>query len=542
MRRPILLPVLLLLPTAQAFAQGFPSAPINWNLPSGGLLDGGITNGYYMMGGTSYGSSNVGSENWSVADMDGDGRLDLVVTAQMNANGYIQEFSPGSNSYWKVYLNTGSGFSTTATNWSLPTGGLLDGGITNGYYMMGGTSYGSSNVGSENWSVADMDGDGRLDLVVTAQMNANGYIQEFSPGSNSYWKVYLNTGSGFSATATNWSLPSGGLLDGGITNGYYMMGGTSYGSSNVGSENWSTADMDGDGRLDLVVTAQMNANGYIQEFSPGSNSYWKVYLNTGSGFSTTATNWSLPSGGLLDGGITYGYQTMGGTSFGNSNVGSENWSTADMDGDGRLDLVVTAQMNANGYIQEFSPGSNSYWKVYLNTGSGFSTTATNWSLPSGGLLDGGITYGYQTMGGTSYGNSNVGSENWSVADMDGDGRLDLMVTAQMNANGYIQEFSPGSNSYWKVYLNSAGTTSMDERYTNDGIHLFPVPADASLNFSSSEEVRILELFDLSGKAVMQQRCSTLRGSIGTERLEPGTYLLRLHLRDSMRAARVIILH
>jgi general secretion pathway protein G len=38
-------------------------------------------------------------------------------------------------------------------------------------------------------------------------------------------------------------------------------------------------------------------------------------------------------------------------------------------------------------VQEFSPGSNSYWKVYTNTGNGFSTSATNWTLPEGGYLD-----------------------------------------------------------------------------------------------------------------------------------------------------------
>lgn len=443
----------IILPLLSA-AQGFGTSPTNWPLPSGGRLEGGITYGYNALGGSAASGQNTGSETWGVADMNGDGRPDLVVTAALNGSGQDIQFTQGGNSYWKVYLNSGSGFSGSYTTWSTPEGGKLSGGITYGFNALGGTANNTQTTGSESWSLADLDGDGRPDLVVTAVLNGSGQDQEFSPGSNSFWNVFHNNGGGFDPGSTVWSLPSGGKLEGGVTLGFNALGGTAQNGQNSGSESWAITDMNGDGRPDLVVTASYNSGAYAQEFSPGSNSYWKVFTNNGSGFSSSSSNWNLPAGGRLEGGVTYGYNALGGTAASGQNSGSETWSVADMNGDGRPDLVVTASYSSGAYAQEFSPGSNSYWKVYTNTGSSFNTSSSEWSLPSGGRLEGGVTYGYNALGGTAASGQNSGSESWAIADLNSDDKPDLVVTASYSSGNNAQEFSPGNNSYWKLYSNT----------------------------------------------------------------------------------------
>ena len=59
MRHATLLCLALLTSHELVLAQGFPTSAVNWGLPSGGLLEGGITYGYNALGGTaSYLQSN----------------------------------------------------------------------------------------------------------------------------------------------------------------------------------------------------------------------------------------------------------------------------------------------------------------------------------------------------------------------------------------------------------------------------------------------------------------------------------------------------
>ncbi len=437
---------LLLLPSLASFlltgsvlAQGFPATSVQWGLPAGGEVYNGVNMGFWN---TADFGNDTGSDGWSTLDMNGDGLPDLVITSQRNANGYMVEFSPASNSYWKVHLNTGSGFSTTATNWSLPAGGEVYNGVNMGFWSL--SDFGN-DTGSDGWTTMDMNGDARPDLVVMSQRNANGYMVEFSPASNSYWKVYLNTGSGFSTTSANWPVPAGGEVYNGVNMGFWS---TSDFGNDTGSDGWTTMDMDGDARPDLVVMSQRNANGYMVEFSPTSNSYWKVYQNTGSGFSSTSTSWLVPAGGEVYNGVNMGFWST--ADFGND-TGSDGWTTMDMNGDARPDLVLTSQRNANGYMMEFSPASNSYWKVYQNTGSGFSSTSANWPVPAGGEVYNGVNMGFWST--ADFGND-TGSDGWTTMDINGDARPDLVLTSQRNANGYMVEFSPSNNSYWKAHLNT----------------------------------------------------------------------------------------
>jgi hypothetical protein len=164
------------------------------------------------------------------------------------------------------------------------------------------------------------------------------------------------------------------------------------------------------------------------------------------GFSTSATNWGLPAGGTLDNGVNYGFNALSGAASNLEDQGSQSWNLVDMDGDGLTDLVVPAEVTANGYTQEFIPNSNSFWKVYQNTGSGFSTSATNCGLPAGGMLQNGITYGFYSTSGQSASFQDQGTRSWDLVNMNGDVRPDLVVNAEKGSSGYVQEFIPNSNS------------------------------------------------------------------------------------------------
>ncbi|WP_343785919.1 T9SS type A sorting domain-containing protein [Wandonia haliotis] len=342
----------------------------------------------------------VNSTNYSLIDMNGDGKPDMV-DAQDNASGVVW-LTGGSVPYWKVYLNTGSGFSSTAQNWTIP--------VVEDYAQS------LDQVNSTNYSLIDMNGDGKPDLV-DAQDNASGVVW-LTGGSVPYWKVYLNTGSGFSSTAQNWTIP--------VVEDYAQS------LDQVNSTNYSLIDMNGDGKPDMV-DAQDNASGVVW-LTGGSVPYWKVYLNTGSGFNSSAESWTIP--------VVEDYaQSL-------DQVNSTNYSLVDMNGDGKPDMV-DAQDNASGVVW-LTGGSVPYWKVYLNTGSGFSSTAQNWTIP--------VVEDYaQSL-------DQVNSTNYSLIDMNGDNKPD-MVDAQDNASGVVW-LTGGSVPYWKVYLNTgSGFNSSAESWT-----------------------------------------------------------------------------
>jgi len=451
----ILYSIIFLLIAFDGSCQGFAPAFTTWAVPIGGKQTSLGNWGFNSLGDTASTNSILDNQTWSLVDLNGDGKSDLVVTAQNNASGYDTVFSPSSNPYWKVYLNTDSGFSNTATNWTVPIGGRQTSAGNWGFNALGGSASSNSILDNQTWSILDINGDGKLDLVVTAQNNASGYDIVFGSTDNPYWKVYYNTGSGFATTATNWTVPIGGKETSVGNWGFNALGGSASTNSILNSQTWSLVDLNADGKSDLVVTAQNNTSFYDTVFSPTSNPYWKVYYNTGSGFSTTATNWTVPIGGRQTSVGNWGFNDIGGSASTNSILNSQTWSIVDLDGDGKLDLVVTAQNNASFYDTVFSPTTNPYWKVYFNTGSGFITTATNWTVPIGGRQTSVGNWGFNDIGGSASTNSILDSQTWSLVDLNGDQKSDLVVAAQNNASFYDTVFSPDSNPYWKVYFNTS---------------------------------------------------------------------------------------
>jgi len=318
------------------------------------------------------------ADDLAIADVNGDGKLDLVVTASSSTNEFL------------VLLGDGTGGFTTSTSLDLTNTGFDAGGAT----------------------LADMDGDGDLDVIyasynspivrvlyndgtggyqagsqmyvypgqksmITGDVNGDGITDAVSVNSNSSIMVFLgNRQGGFQSITTNTSLAA-------------------YNSNAL-----TLADMNGDGKLDLVTSS--------------SNHAVFVMLGDGTGGFTPESGYDL---GWLD---------------------SPNLVTiADVNGDGKLDALTgnyntvsvllgdgTGHFTSSTTVSvERDPKSiavadiNGDGKLDLITANSFSSSVSvRWGDGNGGFSGGmDIGVGYQP-------------ETLKVADVNKDGKMDIIVT------------------------------------------------------------------------------------------------------------------
>lgn len=177
------------------------------------------------------------SQKWFVADINNDGRADLIAVR-----------NDAGNATTDVYLSTGSGF--TYATWETQGGGFWD---------------------AQKWFVGDVNGDGRPDL-----------INVFDGGGAANVDVHLNTGSAFQIQ--RWLTNTGPYAD---------------------SQKWFVGDVSGDGRADLVNV-----------YNDQSLATIDVRLSTGSAFDYK--QWEVRAGGYSD---------------------TQKWALADPKGKGTLDMI-----------------------------------------------------------------------------------------------------------------------------------------------------------------------------------------------------------
>ncbi|MHA3789983.1 T9SS type A sorting domain-containing protein, partial [Flavobacterium hauense] len=232
-------------------------------------------------------------------------------------------------------------------------------------------------------------------------------------------------------------------------------------------------------------------------FLNGQQKYWKVYLNNGSGFSATATQWNIPA--VLDEyehRFAYDYHVV-----------------VDMNGDSKPDLVHTENPATNNDYDPFLNGQQKYWKVYLSNGSGFSATATQWNIPV--VLDEyehRFAYDYHV-----------------VVDMNGDLKPDLIHTENPATNNEYDPFLNGQQKYWKVYLNNSSTLgTVGFENTANQISIYPNPSNGIFKLELKGELAqdyTLEIFNLQGQRVYQNSLINLQ-EIDLSNQADGMYLLK----------------
>ena len=378
---------------------GWSGDQAKWHAPDGDF----ITSGY--------------DQGRRVYDLNGDGMFDFVVSRH--------DYTQPANRQWlkETFLNSKDGFSLTPNWWPVPLG----------YFTYKANDPGGDR--DDGRRLVDLTGDGIPELVAAAQWSPAG-------GPNGQYKdAYefknLDQQNPRWEENTNWNLPEGYFVywnrfDGGIR----------------------FADLNGDGLNDLSIAVDnIQPSGY----PPGASVPRRVstYINTGSSWQRDS-RWDLPTGN---------YYTV--------NIASEFFPTAgdggvrlvDINGDGLADLLIardgnkaTYLNNGSGWIRNDSyniPDGDfanngrdqgrmlvdingdglpdlviaraGYHAVYINTSSGWRRD-DSFNITDGDFVD-----------------SNGQDQGRYLADLDGDGIIDLCIA---------------KDGYKKAYLNEAGVPDL----------------------------------------------------------------------------------
>jgi len=234
----------------------------------------GITGKWYVM--LSTGSSFADQGAWAtgkyatwndsanrihLADVNGDGKADVIL-------------GPDVYGKWYVMLSTGSSFADQ------------------GAWITG--KYANWRTAADRIRIADVNGDGRADVILGPQTNTGN------------WYVMLSTGASFA------------------DQGAWITG--KYANWDAYWQRIRNVDVNGDGKADIVLGPQRN------------NGSWYVMLSTGSNFAD--------QGAWITG------------AYGNWDTEWQRISNADVNGDGKADIILGPQTNTGNWYVMLSRGSS----------------------------------------------------------------------------------------------------------------------------------------------------------------------------------------
>jgi RHS repeat-associated protein len=320
-------------------------------------------------------------------DVNGDGYADAVKYFNSNlASGTVMPTSI-------IYLNTGSSFSTSTT-WTLPQP------VANKLAFAGTDNTGTYDLGAR---FVDVNDDGYTDIMWSINKNIAGY------GNVNIRKTYINNKTDGWTESTQWAPPSDVYFNADAT------------ANGTGGGN-DLADVNGDGLIDIIKAYRYSTNG-----GSSYTSITKTYLNTGSGWQQTGSQWNLPQ--PIEDNITF-------------DVGTR---IVDLNGDGLVDVLRHVDSQYNQAVLEFD-------KAYLNTGNGWvEDTSGAWKspMPFVKLL-------------TEYGPKSLGTR---LVDINGDGLTDIFAyeTGALTASQ-------------KIYVNTGKGWS-------DQTSTWAIPANALINYA-----------------------------------------------------------
>jgi hypothetical protein len=332
----------------------------------------------------------------AIADLDGDGKLDFVVTNDLSK-------------ILSIYRNTSAlGIISFADNLDYLTGAY-----------------------PVDVAISDFDGDGRPDIAVANSQNSS--ISIFKNNSTAGTILFANRVD-FSITSGSNSLTAGDFDNDGkpdlaaanyssssisVLKNISTVGNISFANKvDFSTENnplyISNADLNGDGKPELIISCFNSNNITIMQNS-------SILANVS--FSSIAYDLGSDSNGA---------------------------SIGDLDGDGKPDLVV----------------SGSASKVYVLKNTGLS-----------GNISFGPKVGYEIDRSSSY---------VFIADLDGDGKPDLAV---------------GSFGSVFVLRNTTPATFINENVVNDEIVIYPNPGAGIYNINSNKKIESIVVTDMSGKVI-----------------------------------------
>ncbi len=405
-----------------------------------------------------YGSGGYASYSVAVADVNGDGKPDMVVANWCASNGNCTNGSIG------VLLGNGDGTFQTAVG------------------------YDSGGIYVRSVAVADVNGDGKPDVVVANQC-ANSNCTNGSIG------VLLGNGDGTFQTAV------------------------SYGSDGIYADSVAVADVNGDGKPDLLVANECtssnctngsvsvllgNGDGTFQtavSYGSGGEYAWSVAVAdvNGDGKPDLLVSNECASGNCANGSVSVLLGNGDGTfqtavSYGSGGEDALSVAVADVNGDGKPDLLVSNLCasnsnclngsvsvllgNGDGTFQtavSYGSGGQDAWSVAVADVNGdgkpdllvSNECASNCTNGSVSVLLGNGDGTFQTAVG--YGSGGEDALSVAVADVNGDGKLDLLVSNLCASNGTCVNGSAG------VLLgNGDGTFQAAGSYGSGGEYAYSV--------------------------------------------------------------------
>jgi hypothetical protein len=299
---------------------------------------------------------------------------------------------------WLVYINDRSGFTTTPIDFALPPP--------------------PSSASCATTAIFDVNGDLLPDYVETT------LCTDPTVGT-SRWLVYLNEKTGFAQTSVAYALPPG------FSAGAFASTSASSATCTGGKDApaFEVLDINGDEVVDFVIFQSCT------DPSVGTSA-WQVYLGSASGAAQTAATFALPTAPVVTTGA-FGAATA--TLSCSSTVTRPAYGLLDYNVDGKPDLVVTQECS------DATVGTTS-WQWYENSGAGFAATPVGIALPS---LTGAPAGSFATFSFAGQCANGSGTPTYTVADIDGNTVLDLLVTRDCSDD-------LTGVSYWDVYPSVAG--------------------------------------------------------------------------------------